>query len=338
MSGHQVEDGYLTQMRNAGWTAANGHGAVYGYIDLQFAQGPSSCSSDPNFAGLTTSWTSWDGEFCSLVNPHEDWFLHNNGQRISRSGGWYYMDPTSPGWRQYMVGKIGRYFSTQFPGLDGIFLDDTWANKSTAPCSPCPSDQAWHDGTMANLQAIKAAMPAGKKLTYNSSPGDTSQAGYAGVADGFMVEDLGTGWYDGGWMSQGEIEAKLTDTDAEVAAGGDVLLVGQGDASSSTPQMRFSHALYLMVAGPHVSYRFGNAGSYQFWDYPEYGWNLGAPLGPRFKPTSTIFERTFTNGAALANMGTAAVTINLGATYVFPDGSSASTVTLGAHEGITLRR
>ena len=35
------------------------------------------CASDPTFAGYTTSWTCWDGEFCTYLNPHEDWFLHN---------------------------------------------------------------------------------------------------------------------------------------------------------------------------------------------------------------------------------------------------------------------
>jgi len=337
LSGHSVEDGYLPRLHAAGWTTPS-HGPVYGYIDLQFAQGPSSCASDSNFAGLTTSWTSWDGEFCNLVSPHEDWFLHNaSGQRIARSGGWFYMNPSSAGWRQYMVNKIGRYFSTQFPGLDGIFLDDTWATHNTVPnCADCPSNAVWHDATMQNLQAIKAALPAGKKLTMNSD--DIAQAGYAGITDGFMWEDLGTGWCDGCWESQTSIEQHLSDADAEVAAGGDVLLVGQGDCSCSIQQMRFSHALYLMVAGPHVSYRFGNAGGYQWWDYPEYGWNLGTPLGPRFKPVATVFERTFSNGAALANMGTTSVTINLGGSYIQPDGSSATSVTLGAHQGVALRR
>lgn len=339
LSGHSVEDGYLPRLRAAGWTSASGHGPVYGYIDFHFIDGTTNCAGNPNFAGRTTTWTSWDGDFCNLVNPHESWFLHNtSGQRITGNGG-YAMNPTVQGWRDYMANKVARYFASEFPGLDGIFLDDLWANKSSTPnCADCPSDAAWHDGTMQDLQAIRAAMPAGKRLTYNSSPGDTSQAGYAGLADGFMVEMLGTGWCDGCWESQASIEQHLSDTDSEVAAGGDVLLVGQGDSSGSIQQMRFSHALYLMVAGPHVSYRFGNAGSYQWWDYPEYGWNLGTPLGPRVKPVATVFQRTFSNGAALANMGTSSVTINLGGTYILPDGSSATSVTLGAHQGVALRR
>jgi len=341
LSGHSVEDGYLTQLRNAGWTAANGYGPVVGYIDLQFAQGPSSCATDPNFAGLTTSWTSWDGEFCSMVNPNESWFLHTStGARISRSGGWFYMDPSSVGWRNYMVGKIGRYFSTQFPGLDGIFLDDVWVNKSTTPgCASaiCSNDQAWHDATMQNLQAIKAALPAGKKLTMNSSPGDTSQAGYAGVVDGFMIEDLGTGFFDGGWHSQAENEQDLADTDAEVTAGGDVLLVGQGDTQNSIQQMRFSHALYLMTAGPHVSFRFSNACCYAWWDYPEFHWNIGTPLGARTHPSPTVLRRDFSAGVALANEGTTSQTIQLGGSYITPSGALVTSVTLGAHEGMTLR-
>ena len=162
LSGHQVEDGYLATLKADGL-----QGSVPGYIELPRTMGPSSCASDPNFAGYTTSWTSWDGEFCTYLNPNESWFLHNSsGQRISSSGGWYYMNPSSSGWRAYMTSKVQRYF-TEFPGLDGIFLDDTWNTAATprsAGCveTICSSDSAWHDATLADLQAIKAAMSQGR--------------------------------------------------------------------------------------------------------------------------------------------------------------------------------
>jgi hypothetical protein len=332
LSGHQVEDGYLATLRAAGLT-----GSVPGYIELPRTMGPSSCASDPNFAGYTTSWTSWDGEFCTYLNANESWFLHNSsGKRIASSGGWYYMNPASTGWRNYMVGKVGRYF-TEFPGLDGIFLDDTWNTAVTARnagCveSICQNDTAWHDATLADLQAIKAAMPAGKTLSMNSD--NTSD--YAGPMDGFMIEFFANGWCGTCYQSQADLEQRLSDVDAAVAAGKSVLLVGQGSATQ-IESMRYSHALYLMVAGPKVSYRYGEDYT-QFLDYPEFSWNLGLPSGPRFKPAPTVFERDFSGGKALANVsGSSSVTLNLGGSYLLPNGSSASTVTLAAHQGMALR-
>ena len=271
------------------------------------------------------------------MNPNESWFLHNSsGQRLTSPGDWYYMNPASTGWRNYMVGKVGRYFS-EFPGLDGIFLDETWNTAVTARnagCveSICQSDTAWHDATLADLQAIKAAMPAGKKLSMNSD--NTSD--YAGPMDGFMIEFFANGWCGTCYQSQTDLEQRLNDVDAAVAAGKSVLLVGQGSVTQ-IESMRYSHALYLMVAGPNVSYRYGEDYS-KFLDYPEFSWNLGLPSGPRFKPAPTVFERDFASGKALANVsGSSSVTLNLGGSYLLPNGSSASTVTLAPHQGMALR-
>lgn len=277
LSGHQVEDGYLQQLRTAGYSAA-----VPGYIELPRTMGipASQCASNPTFAGYTTSWTSWDGEFCTYLNPHEDWFLHNaSGQRIYSSGGWYYMNPANAGWQAYMVGKVGRYV-TEFSGISDLFLDDTWATAVTARNAGCveaicQNDSAWHAATLADLQAIKAAIGS-RKLWINSD--DVSAAGYGGAVDGFMIENFATGWNAGQWMSQSEIQARLADIDAKLAAGGSALLVGQG-AQSDTQEMRFSHALYLMVAGPNVSYRFGEDYT-QLWTCPSTAGTSARPVAP----------------------------------------------------------
>jgi hypothetical protein len=333
ISGHQDEDGYIPRLRNAGETAP-----FYGYIELPRTMGPTSCATDPNFGGFTTSWTSADGEFCTYLNPNESWFLHkSSGQRLILDG-WYYMNPASQGWRDYMVGKVRRYFPFFHDALQGIFLDDTWntaANPRGQGCveSICQSDQAWHDATLADLQAIKAALPAGKTLSMNSdNTGD-----YSGPMSGYMIEFWANGWCGTCYLSQSEQEQRMNDVDAAVAAGKSVILVGQGSAAQ-LESMRYSHALYLMLAGPSVSYRYGE--DYNgFLDFPEFHWDLGAPSGPRFKPAPTVFERDFAGGKALANMSaSSSVTINLGASYLLPNGSTATSVTLGPHRGMTLRR
>jgi hypothetical protein len=347
LSGSDYEVGFLQQVRAAGWS-----GPVLEYIDLPFAMGPSSAlsggSCPAGYEGYTTTWTSGANEFCSQVNPNESWFLHNGaGQRIYRNNGdgsyLYIMNPASSGWRSYVVAKVGRIASSYH--MDGLFLDDAWATatrprsretNSDGTCRECGTDAQWHAAVLGELQAIKAA--GGSRPAWVNTD-DTAQSGYPSAVDGFMIEDLGTGWCDGCWMGQSEIEQRLTDVDAAVAAGKQALLVGQGDSRQSLAQMRFSHALYLMVAGSNVTYRFHNASDYRsFWDYPEFSWELGSPSGPRYKPSPTVFRRDFSNGAALANMGASSVTLNLGASYILPDGSRASSVTLGSHQGMALRR
>ena len=159
---------------------------------------------------------------------------------------------------------------------------------------------------------------------------------YAGPMNGYMIEFWANGWCGTCYLSQSEQEQRMNDVDAAVAAGKSVLLVGQGPASA-VESMRYSHALYLMVAGPNVSYRYGEDYS-QLLNYPEYGWNIGSPVAARFKPAPTVFQRNFSAGAAVANMGGSSVTVNLGDTYILPSGSSANSVTLAAHQGLMLRK
>jgi hypothetical protein len=343
LTGVDWEVGYVTLIRNAGWTRP-----ILEYIDSPFAMGPSgaasgSCSS--GYAGWSNSWTSGLNEFCAFVHPNESWFLHNGaGRRIYRSAGtsgnFYLMNPASAGWRGYVQGKIGRLWGDYH--LDGLFLDDVWATairprsretNSDGICQECGTDAQWHASVTGFVQAAKAT--AGARPVWINSD---DSAGYVASVNGYMLENMCASWGTA-FMPQSEVLERWADIDVNVAAGKDVILVGQGNARTDVGRMRYSHACYLMVAGPRVSYRFQNAGDYRaFWDYPEFSYELGAPSGGRFSVGVSGWRRNFTAGTAIVNISAStSQAFALGGSYLTPDGATVTSVTLGPRQGMALR-
>ncbi len=343
LSGSDSEVGYLSQIRSAGWTKP-----ILEYVDEALAMGPSSAMTGTcaaGYSGYTTSWTSTTDDFCNKVNPNESWFLHNGaGKRIFRDAGggsyFYLMNAASAGWRAFVQAKTASLPATYH--MDGVFLDDVWATainarsreaNSDGTCQECGTDAQWLQAQVGMLQAVKAG--AGSHPVWINSDNTTT---LAQLVDGFMVENMGASWGTS-FMGQPEIEQRMADVEANTSAGKDTILVGQGN-QADTERMRFSHALYLLVSGPHVSYRFQNAGDYRaFWDYPEFHIDLGAPAGARFAVGASVWRRDFANGTAVANVSsTASQTVSLGGTYTLPGGGTASSVTLAPDHGMTLTR
>ena len=344
LSGSDDEVGFLRRVRRAGWRKP-----ILEYFDTAFAMGPAEAqrgSCRPGFEGLSTSVTWQRNAFCTGVNPNESWFLHNGaGRRIVRNvddnASLYLMNPASPGWRSFVGAKI-RQAPRHFH-MDGFFLDDVWQtamrprsreDTSDGTCRECGSDAHWRQGYLGFLRAVKKAV--GKRPVWINS--DNSRA-FVRAVDGSMIENMGASW-GSGFMSQPEIESRWRDIDRNVKAGKNMLLVGQGDSQNDVSRMRFAHAVYLMVAGPRVSFRFQNADSYrEFWDYPEYRLRLGAATGRRHRVGHSIWLRRFAAGISVVNLSSnRSRTVPLGRTYVLPDGLRAASVTLGPHEGLTAVR
>ena len=253
LSGSDYEVGFLGQVRSAGWTKP-----ILEYVDEAFAMGPSSamtgtCAS--GYTGYTTTWTSGLNDFCNKVSPNESWFLHNGaGQRIYRDAGggsyFYLMNPAAPGWRSFVQAKTASLPASYH--MDGVFLDDVWATanrprsretNSDGTCRECGTDAQWLQAQVGMVQAIKGG--AGAQPVWINSD---STSDLVAPVDGFMIENMGASWGTS-FMSQAEVEQRLRDVDTNVAAGKDALLVGQGN-QSDVERMRFSHAIYLLVAGP----------------------------------------------------------------------------------------
>jgi hypothetical protein len=344
LSGSDQEVGFLQKVRRAGWRKP-----ILEYFQASHAMGPASArpgSCPSGFEGYTTSFTWRRNDFCKLVNPHESWFLHNGrGQRLIErlddTASWYLMNPSSPGWRSFVQAKL-RQAPPHFH-MDGFFLDNVWEttvaprtreDNSDGICRECGSASHWRKGILGFLRALNRA--AGKRQIWINS--DNSSA-FVRAVDGGMIENMGASW-DSSFMSQSEIESRWRDIDRNVSAGKNALLVGQGDSRNEIDRMRFAHAVYLMVAGPHVSFRFQTANSYrEFWDYPEYRLRMGAPKGRRHRVGGSMWLRRFAAGISVVNLSASrSRTLSLGATYVLPDGRRAASITLGPHQGIAAVR
>jgi hypothetical protein len=320
------------------------------YVQGPHSMGPSTAlnpggSCPASFEGFTTSWTSRAGDFCNRVHPHESWFLHNGaGQRLYENGGsglfWYLMNPASAGWRNYVASKVPEIAADY--QMDGLFVDNVWQNtiaprtretNSDGICQECGTDAQWQASWIGFLDSLNAASGA-RPVQINTD----QETDYPLHADGFMVENFLASWGTD-YMPQDEVIQVWQDVESHVAAGKEVLLVGQGDSPTQLQRFRYSHAGYLMVAGPQVSYRFHNAADYRtLWDFPEYGWNLGAAAGPRFAVGSSGWRRNFLNGAAIVNISaSSSQTFVLGGTYLTPLGATVTSVTLGPRQGMALR-
>lgn len=344
LSGSDYEVGFLQKVRRAGWRKP-----ILQYFDTAFAMGPAAArrgSCARGFEGYSTSVTWQRNVFCDLVNPHESWFVHNGkGQRIIReidgSASFYIMNPASPGWRAFVQSRL-RLAPRHFH-MSGFFLDDVWQtatrprsreDNSDGTCRDCGSDTQWRRGYLGFLRAAKKA--AGRRPVWINSDNTRS---FVRVVDGHMIENMGASWGDS-YMSQSEIQAHWRDIDKNLRARKSVLLIGQGDGRDETDRMRFAHAVYLMVAGPRVSFRFQNADNYrELWDYPDFRLRMGEPSGPRRRVGPSTWVRRFTAGIALANLSSSrSQTVSLGGSYVLPDGQRATSVRLGPHQGVAVVR
>jgi hypothetical protein len=346
LSGSDREVGFLQKVRRAGWKKP-----ILEYIQGPHAMGPSTAlnrggSCPASYESFTTSWTSRAGDFCNRVHPNESWFLHNGaGQRLYEDGGdgnfWFLMNPASAGWRNYVASKVPQIASDY--RMDGLFLDNVWATtwaprtretNSDGTCRECGSDAEWRKANLGFLRAVKRARS--KRPVWINS--DNSSA-FVRAVDGGMIENMGASW-GSSFMPQSEIESRWRDIDRNVAARRSMLLVGQGDSRSEIERMRFAHAVYLMVAGPRVSFRFQNAGNYrELWDYPEYRLRMGMATGPRRRVSRSVWRRKFTAGVSVVNLSeNGSQRVSLGGTYMLPDGLRVTSVTLGPHEGIAAVR
>ena len=326
------------------------------------------CIIDPTYSGFTTSWVSRSNDFCSRVDPNEDWFCHRGGNRIIAEGdGWCAMDVGNTGFQDYCADKVAEIHADYGEGglesngtygfrMAGLLLDNVWSNEGTHEnnaggpideyaASPA-SDAAWQAGYKVFLtkirDAIRAVNPRGQVWI---NPGGTDPSVYVDEVDGIMFETWMTNW--NGWekRSQEEVEFEFAVVDELMAKNKGALIVPQGNSNSDHELMQYAHAGYLMVA--HKSgrcfFRFQNGVDYRrFWDFPEFQYDLGAPLEDRTPfPSGRGYQRKFQRGLALVNIHRTdgEANYNLQGSYYKPDGTGPiSTLTLPPQSGITLRK
>lgn len=303
----QGQEGYRNQVRSQGFA-----GDVLQYIVAAEVEGPgpyanSSAACDASFDPLSNQVADQVGDFCSRIHPNEGWFLHNGaGKRIY--GYWdgrlyYHMNPANAGWRAFALERMRADLTSL--GFDGIFLDNVnltmyktryQLSNSDGTIKEFGSDSAYRAAWTGYLSQLSGGLRSTGALWGNmvSDPNTgSSWDDYLQHLDGGMFEAFATG-YDG--LSSTRWNNNLRQTEAALAAGKGVLMVGRGTKSDTTKQT-FALASYLLVSrGSDAFFRYGNSGSYgQWWQYANYDVEFGTPAGKRYQD-GAIWRRDFDCG------------------------------------------
>lgn len=258
----------------------------------------------------------WTRDFCKLVHPHEDWFLHNGaGERLyAKERLWdgsygykYFMDPGSEGFRAFWVAQVRRQGAA---GWEGLFLDNVAAgyaeitgraDNADGTVAEYDSVEAWQKAVVGMLRAIRAGFPE-RALWGNiveAPPTAEAWDRYRPELDGIQDESFAAGWEGEAPPEPAAWLGMLERAERALADGRGLVLYTQGEQGDFA-RARFGLASYLLVATPdgRASFRYAHTGSYeQLWWYPEYDAGLGVPRGPRYRD-GHLWARDFACGRA----------------------------------------
>ncbi len=260
------------------------------------------------------------GEFCTLIHPNDDWFLHNsNGERLytkwpGHSGYFYHMNPASSGWRAFLIARLRQMLegNDEEPalGYDGIFLDNValtlWklrrqVNNSDGEVREFASDEAYRAAWVTLLTEISEALrprwPIWANLIADSTPSRGWDA-YLPYLDGVMVEAFATGWNNR--VSPDAWERGLAQAEEALRQEKGYLAVVQAQDRSLLP---FALASYLLIAdGRHAFFRYAERGDYAIFPHdPLLDTSLGIPKGARYRQDDGTWRRDFEYGYVIAD-------------------------------------
>jgi hypothetical protein len=313
------DEAYRDNLRASGFD-----GPILQYVVASEVNGPgpyrnNQDACDASFKPRRNGLVVGVGEFCQDVHPHEDWFLHNGaGDRlytvISTDNIWYHMNPGNAEWRSYAQQHIVADLSGPTAlGYDGIFLDNVELSiekvsqqlgNSDGTVREYADNAAYREAWVDYLAALSDGVRPDAQLWGDliSDPGDgASVADYLISLDGAMLPAFATGYHG---LDTAAWESMMSTADEIIQSGKSLVAVSRGTQDDIATE-EFSLASYLTVsAGGQTFFRYvsnqSGAEYTEFWTYPNYGVQLGAPLGPRYR-TGVTWRRDFQCGYVSVN-------------------------------------
>jgi hypothetical protein len=232
------------------------------------------------------------------------------------------MDPGNQGYRSFWLWRA-ESMQAQF-GWEGLFIDNVEASRAKyavrrIALAKYPNDQSFQAAVEGFLAYIEQSYsgPQHKPILANiiSVRDNATWLRYARHLDGAMMESFVTHFSDtpvsDGPLLSSKWAQQISLAENALAQGKRLILVSQGQRSDFELQ-RYAFASYLLVANGNAAFRYANADSYcQVWTYPDYGFQLGSPLGARYL-TGGRWRRDFLKGYVLVNpsTGRAAIVVN----------------------------
>jgi hypothetical protein len=302
-----------------------------------------------SFAAGDTSWSGFASTGVTAPEAERDnpqWFLRNtDGQRFtSWSYRWLWtMDVGDPSyqrrWADNVVGEL------QAQGWDGVFMDDTNATMKyhydAGRIAKYPNDAAWAAATRAALEHITPRVRAAGKLAFANigSWGEYPDRGrdWLRFLDGAMDEMFlkwgnarGEGYMPWQWESQLR-ELRETERQRKTFLG--IIHSAPDDAEAA----RFGYATMLLGSDGRAHFALAADYGHETW-FPEYDYDLGAPLAPATEDAGGVHRRAFERGLALVNPTTHPRRVEFGGTYSGSGLENATGATMPPTSGLVLRR
>jgi Hypothetical glycosyl hydrolase family 15 len=278
------------------------------------------------FASKSTAWT---GEVASGVRygeadrDHPDWFLLNtSGQRFSS---WSYewnvaMDVGNRGYQDRWADNVISELRSE--GWDGVFMDDVNTtfkyHYEVKRIAKYPDDASYSAATRSALASIAPRVRASGKLVV-ANIGSWSENYSTGIdwlryLDGAMDEMFvkwgehpGKGYSPWSWHTQVN---ELRETERQ---GKDFLGITHS-ATDDARAARYGYATMLLASNGRSSFALAQDYSAETW-FPEYDYDLGAPLGPAKRDSDGVYRRSFQRGLVLVNPTDSAKRVSFGGGY-----------------------
>jgi len=260
--------------------------------------------------GTWTGFSQFDWEY---INSHENMFCHHQGERIKTiyhswlMNGADLVPSDSQGAISHWINYYALTASKQVHDFnyDGLFIDSAshrlWRGAVHGIMPDDYSDIKWRDSRYKALKFIKKYF-SDKLVIFNGLHSDNGAERSLDFADGGMWETFAfspsNGKYYGKfrWEKVIELARKYSKTKF-------ISIVSKKRGLTANVKLRmFVFASYLLVANPRVVLYISDLdyGTRCILYYPEYGIDLGRPLGDYIKKGG-VYQRSFEKGVVLVN-------------------------------------
>jgi hypothetical protein len=295
----------------------------------------------PSNAQLTTG-VSYD----EADTQHPEWFLLNtSGQRFTHrdySNLWA-MDVGSPSYQQRWTNNVLNSLNSL--GFDGVFIDDTnptmKGHYDPTKVAKYPTDSAYQQATASALAYLGPRIrSAGYDVIGNIGHfGEYPEVGRSWLQymDGAMDENFGK-WGNtagSGYAWEGYWTNELGSLKYAQEHGKDFLAVTHS-ADNDVAAARYGWATMLLGAAGNAQFALHSNYTSETW-FPEYGYDIGEPVGPDIHTSSGVYLRQFSNGIVVVNPTSGQLSADLcGGTYSGSGSSGVTGVQLGPNSAAIL--
>jgi hypothetical protein len=280
-----------------------------------------------NLAGAKASSDS--GHFSTGVSyqeadaAHPEWFLRDaSGERITFMGysDLHAMDIGNPAYQRRWADNVVRELVAD--GWDGVLLDNvdtTMRHDFASYPTKYPTDAEWRAAMESALAHIGPRIEAAGKLAIPNFGGwggnpEVGRDWLRYVSGGMDEMFLKWGNTAGeGYADEYRWSDQLASLRYAQAQGKDFLAVTHSTATDAEAA-RYGYATMLLGGEGRASFMLAADYTHETW-FPEYDYDLGAPLGPESADPDGLHRRVFTNGIVVVNPTDEPLSANLNGTY-----------------------